>query len=130
MNAALNHPVWKDSDVSGGFCSDRHQHRSEQGESDADRADQQVFPHRLQRAVGAVKTDQRSADQCCRFDCNPEKPEIAGGDDQCHGGKKREHTGDEHRVPLESCGLVRMTFRRPVRGKPHQSVETHKQKQQ
>ena len=63
--------------------------RAEQGQGDADRADQQVLPGRLQRAGVVVEVDRRGADQRGRFHRHPHQPQVVRQRHQGHHRQRR-----------------------------------------
>ena len=62
----------------------RGQQRSHEGEGDADRADDQVLPHRLERQPARVQRDQEGGQQRRRFHADPHDAEIVRNQDQQH----------------------------------------------
>ena len=62
----------------------RGQQRAHEREGDPDRADDQVFPHRLKREPARVQRDQEGAEQRRRLHADPHDPEIVRRQDQHH----------------------------------------------
>ena len=65
------------------------EHRAQEGEGDPDRADDDVLPRRLERALGPAVADEERGRHGRRLDADPEHAEVGRQDGQQHGG-------DEH----------------------------------
>ena len=70
------------------------QNGAEQRERDADAAENEIFPGRLQRLMGAVDTDHQHRGERRDFDGDPHQADIVGKQREVH----REHQRLVHRV--------------------------------
>ena len=81
----------------------RRRHRQEevaqQRQGDAHRADQQVLPGRLQRAVVAVEVDQRRRGQRRRLDRHPQQAQVLADGHQGHRRQEQQQAAGEHAPP-------------------------------
>ena len=68
---------------------------AQQRQGDAHRTDQQVFPGRFQRAVMAMKVDQRGAGQGGGFDAHPHQAQVAADGHQRHGRQEQQQASGE-----------------------------------
>src|SRR5690606_14015540 len=73
----------------------REQEGAHERERDADRADEQVLPRRLERAPAVVVVDERRAGERRRLDRRPEQREVLADRDQRHRGEEPEQAGGE-----------------------------------
>ena len=71
----------------------RQEEIAEQRERDPDRADQQVLPGRLERAVVTMEVDERRARQRRRLDGHPQEPEV------CSRSRASSWRGNSRRQP-------------------------------
>ena len=85
--------------VAGGAGGGDGKHEvAEEGEGDADRADHEVFPGGLERAVVPVIVDERGAGEGGRLDGDPEEDEVMADADEGHGGEEEEEAAGEDRL--------------------------------
>ena len=68
---------------------------AQQRQGDAHRTDQQVFPRGFQRAVMAMKVDQRGAGQGGGFDAHPHQAQVPADGHQRHGRQKQQQAAGE-----------------------------------
>ncbi len=68
---------------------------AQQSQGDADRAQQQIFPGRLDRQSIAVVIDQRGAGKGSRLDGHPQQAEVTGRDCQGHRRKENQQAGND-----------------------------------
>src|SRR4029077_6078454 len=101
---------------------------AEQRERDADAAEDEVFPRRLQRLVGAVDADHQHRRQRRELDRDPHQADVVGDERKVH----REHQGLIHRVieaqigPRQAPGLQLMA---DVACREHGRGEAHGRRQ-
>ncbi|OPZ81494.1 MAG: hypothetical protein BWY77_00618 [bacterium ADurb.Bin431] len=88
---------------------------AEEGEGDANRADEQIFPGGLEGMDGAVEKDQRRAGQGGRLDGHPQQAEMVREHNQGHGAEKEQYADDEDplRIP-DSLHHLRVRLREPA----------------
>ncbi len=84
QNSAIGFDAAADSDRRGG------EERPDKGEGDADRADDQVLPHRLERQPARIERDQEGAQQRRRLHPDPHDAEIVRHQDQHHRRQRAE----------------------------------------
>ncbi len=80
--------------------------RSNEGESDPDRADDQVLPHRFERQPARMKRDQEGAQERGRLHPDPHDAEIVGHQDQHHRRKRAEPEGAKAVRDREGEGVL------------------------
>ena len=69
----------------------------QQRQRNADRADEQIFPGRFERAMVPVKINQRRARQRGRLDGHPDQSEMLADRHQRHRRQEQKKTTDENR---------------------------------
>jgi hypothetical protein len=113
----------------GAFAHDRpgghvDQNGTEQCERYADASQDEIFPSRFERLVGAVDADHQHGSQCRKLDRDPHQPDIVGDQREVHG----EHQHLVHRViepqkhRREAPDLQLMPY---VAGAEHARRESH-----
>ena len=65
-------------------CREVNQDRTKQRESDADTAENKVFPRRFQRLMGTVNTDHQYRRERGELDRHPHHPNIVGDQGEIH----------------------------------------------
>ena len=65
------------------------EHRAEEGQADADRTDEEVFPHRLQGAATAVVRDERGGDERRQLDRDPHERQARREEREVHRAEER-----------------------------------------
>ncbi len=78
-----------------GTRRDHQEEVSEQGDGDSDRADDEVLPGRLERAVMSVEVNQGGARQRRRLDSDPHQPDVPRRDHEGHRTEKDQEAADE-----------------------------------
>ena len=96
--------VFKDVfEIEGGFearvqRSIGEEKGAQQGQGDADRTDEQVFPCGFDTALRVVEEDQRRGHEGGAFDRHPHQAEVVRPRDQAHDAQKGQEAGAEHAV--------------------------------
>ena len=75
------------------WLADRQEDDADEGQGDADRTDEDVFPGRLERGFPLLEIDQEGARQGRGLDEDPEEGQVAGQDDAGHGHDEDQHFG-------------------------------------
>ena len=88
------------------------QQQPEQAHADAERAEQQVLPGRLDGAVLLVERDERRRRQRRRLERDPEDAEMVGGDRDEHRQHEQRQEAVVDRAPCGSRGARRVLPRR------------------
>src|ERR1035441_9878343 len=81
----------------GTGSSYRKKENPQQRQRDPNRANQQIFPRRLKRAMMSMEVNQRSTGQGCCLDSHPKKSQVLAKRDQRHRGKKEKQATREAR---------------------------------
>ena len=98
-------PDGVDGAVPGEMLGMAKEHGAKERQGNADRADEQVFPHGFEGLGRAVEADERCAEEGGGFDGDPDEAGVAGYGYEGHGSKEGPEAGQEGAASHHAAGV-------------------------